>query len=957
MPKNKQYKHRRFTYNQPNLHRTFVIPSDRKGVEDVEIPAGLIRVPRGDKKDLEWRGKIGTFIADMLNLDMSAAWHIKDFPTNYSLWKQIRPGGNHIDYYLYGYGGKQRFASPNEFAVHALWMYRDDFYNKQPCQCTLCTGRPQGVINEIIYGIKRQQRRSPTRRNSGERQPGEGSYLQSIPDGPRFFTWQPTLRSVYENNPYAYVESRQRSDDLAKQDARRNRKGELVWVAIPPIISPHNQEAEIKFWPGCIREAGVQFHSIRLLGVGRDHLIKSEQIVSWLAYELPAAVMQRLNDAEAPLDLDAATRTFLPLVGNEDPVAELRGLPAGDSNRRTFDDALVPLAVALESANLLSMQFSGTDMYYKPVGAVSDNPEHQEAYQGLWYGPERIWQGDLVRLKLRRKEVERRVANLRESEPDARDKGLFVQIKHIYPAHDHDTGLDDILLKGELYEMAALGDDEDMEDVERREQSAGTRYIMTSQHSRGRGPYPLPKAPQDHRFRRIAPDLVFKIDEMAGRYDPSPVFSPPHNRLLSGDPSGDGLKAYGDVATADADRRALMQRVASLCGIAPGALAGQAYAQGSSAAPAPSGAPASSPAPAPTPAPAPAPDAGFVPLASQHFSYSALPYQADPNNGERGTQYGYNICNSTTEGPTSKCQTLIINSIDDFCLWGPPDPNSLVGNTEGEAVAWCTKPGHGTRVIPSGALTGVQFMKTPAYLQVTGHIQQQYINMDPTDGGGEMDPHGADQRGNPLGGLVFTNGFPASAGNANNYIQVVEWHNFMGSNVFCIKACDPSNADAANFCQHIFDRIGCQYNAPAAYVDGVFESCLGENQDFPGVYTGADGKVSTYTQPAESLGAISTIPYTARIPASSSCTPYQSAQIYTGQPTISTAAPTSSAPPANSVKASSAANAAVSASKSSGTPAPSTNSAAGVVAKSNMAGAWGVLVGVVGAVLGAVVAL
>ena len=55
---------------------------------------------------------------------------------------------------------------------------------------------------------------------------------------------------------------------------------------------------------------------------------------------------------------------------------------------------------------------------------------------------------------------------------------------------------------------------------------------------------------------------------------------------------------------------------------------------------------------------------------------------------------------------------------EDFCLWGPPEPNSLIGNTEGEAVAWCTKPGRGTRLIPAGALTGVQFMRTPAYVQV-----------------------------------------------------------------------------------------------------------------------------------------------------------------------------------------------------------------------------------------------
>lgn len=344
--------------------------------------------------------------------------------------------------------------------------------------------------------------------------------------------------------------------------------------------------------------------------------------------------------------------------------------------------------------------------------------------------------------------------------------------------------------------------------------------------------------------------------------------------------------------------------------------------------------------------------AAFTPLASQHFNYDTLPYQADTSDGERGHQYGYNRCNATTEGPTSNCQTAIINSLDDWCLWGPPEPNSVVGNTEGEAVAWCTKPGHGTRVIPAGAITGAQFMRTPDYIQITGHINQALINMTPDDGGGEMDPHGADQRGNPLGGLVFTNAW------GSGYQQVIEWHNFMGDNLFCLKACDPKGPNAAHYCEHVFDRIGCWYNAPAAYTDGEFSSCLGDSQDFPGVYTGADGVVSTFTQPPESLGPIATMPYTPKTPASSSCTTFSSAAIYTGQPTpsvavtssvASTSAPAASAAPAKSVSS-------VSKASASASTTPSAN-AAGAPAKFGMGGVWGVAIGVVGAALGAVAVL
>jgi len=273
------------------------------------------------------------------------------------------------------------------------------------------------------------------------------------------------------------------------------------------------------------------------------------------------------------------------------------------------------------------------------------------------------------------------------------------------------------------------------------------------------------------------------------------------------------------------------------------------------------------------------PDPNFTPLASKKFEYTALPYQADTSTGERGTQQGYNICNSTTAGPNSLCQTAFINSIDDFCLWGPQQPNQQIGVIEGEAVAWCTKNTHGARVIPKGALTGVQFMKTPDYVQVIGFIQQALIDIAPDDSGGEMDPHGADQRGNPLGGLIFSNAFNG------NIVQAVEWHNFMGGGTFCLKACDPSGPNAAHYCEHVYDRIGCQYNAPATYQDGVFLSCLGDNQDFPGVYTGSDGKVSTYQQPPESLGPISTTPYQVKIPASSQCTTYTSAALYLDAPT------------------------------------------------------------------------
>jgi len=216
-------------------------------------------------------------------------------------------------------------------------------------------------------------------------------------------------------------------------------------------------------------------------------------------------------------------------------------------------------------------------------------------------------------------------------------------------------------------------------------------------------------------------------------------------------------------------------------------------------------------------------------LVDQRFTWDNLPYKADPSTGlARGDQVGYNRCNSTTEGPTSLCQTAIINSLDDFCLWAPPSPGRTVGEIEGEMVAWCTQPGHGARVMPDGTITGVQFTKSPDYVQVVGFMDQTKIYMVAGDAGGEMDPHGADNRGNPIGGLVFSNAFTGS------YVQVIEWHNFNGGNAFCLKACDPSRPNGPAICQHMYDTQGCGFNAPSNAKDKVFESCASDTQNPPG---------------------------------------------------------------------------------------------------------------------------
>jgi len=201
------------------------------------------------------------------------------------------------------------------------------------------------------------------------------------------------------------------------------------------------------------------------------------------------------------------------------------------------------------------------------------------------------------------------------------------------------------------------------------------------------------------------------------------------------------------------------------------------------------------------------------------YSLSALPHQSE--NG----QYGYNDCGLGTS-QTSNCQTVWINSAQDFCLWAPPSPGTI-GDTERLEVAWCTKTGRGARTIPNGTLKGVHFVQTPDYVQVTGVGDFTKINVPNGDEGGELDPHGADGNGNPIGGLVYGSTFGPN-------LQYHEWTSFISYNEFCFRAC--VGANAARNCQHIYDVMGCYWNMPANYDAGVFENCHGDDDLPMGVY-------------------------------------------------------------------------------------------------------------------------
>ncbi|WRT70621.1 uncharacterized protein IL334_007619 [Kwoniella shivajii] len=237
----------------------------------------------------------------------------------------------------------------------------------------------------------------------------------------------------------------------------------------------------------------------------------------------------------------------------------------------------------------------------------------------------------------------------------------------------------------------------------------------------------------------------------------------------------------------------------------------------------------------------------------------------------------------TAVNQTSMARLVSLNAIDDFCLFAPPEANSVIGNTEAEEVAWCVQARNNARQIPDGTFTAVHFVKTPLYWQIQGLGDLTKLNIASGDEGGELDPHGATGLGNPVGGNVTTNA-------TGSDVHYEEWMNYMSYQQFCLRICIAENStySAALMCQHTLDEMGCNWVMPGDYTDNSYTECDGDSAYPPGLYPLTNGSTSTfqqrytgtYTDGAGSVGmwtqGQTVTPQTAySTPATSNCITYQ----------------------------------------------------------------------------------
>lgn len=151
-------------------------------------------------------------------------------------------------------------------------------------------------------------------------------------------------------------------------------------------------------------------------------------------------------------------------------------------------------------------------------------------------------------------------------------------------------------------------------------------------------------------------------------------------------------------------------------------------------------------------------------------------------------------------------------------------------------------------IIPDGTITAAHLVKTPAYIQIHGFWDGTRINIVDGDTGGELDPHGAKNLGNPIGGNVTTN---LATGQDVFY---EEWMSFISFDQFCLRICtaEVNGTTTALQCEHELDIMGCRWvmaitDFEASRTTG-FTECEGEVAMAPGLYPLKNGTTSTFRQ-------------------------------------------------------------------------------------------------------------
>lgn len=347
------------------------------------------------------------------------------------------------------------------------------------------------------------------------------------------------------------------------------REGEVVWVSMLQAGRKPLEES-IPFWPGVIANVelelgckegcrsnvvGFNVYAVHLLGttVTTERTYDAD-IIPYLGYH-PSAELNAL----------AAKYEALPRSAIQALVDSWKSRGEGINGKGGRPIALESVTpsylAAVHAGESIASSYSVDYPCWLPE--ENDKDQKNQYYQGIWWGCERIWMFDLVRLKAERRQFpdEVQACFLPVSERSSVTGSLFLHISAIYEPKESD--LHDAIpsLTGMLYEITAVAGDG------AGGASQSTALSSASNEVADVGGKLLPPAPTHSSWKSVLGSgdcVTIPANLIAGRYYPE-IHRHPRIPQLGSSPVPETLP-YGVIS----DHAKIPRQLLSLAGLERG---------------------------------------------------------------------------------------------------------------------------------------------------------------------------------------------------------------------------------------------------------------------------------------------------------------------------------------------------------------------------------------------------
>lgn len=568
---------------------------------------------RDDRRHRTWREALGEGLARYFKLDKltqsKVKWKLYDFPENY-VFAEHRKGPTwqlRTDTHLFGRQGCC-FRSTKEVLGHFIWLLLDPDMNPANCRCIYCPKSQSvstgGNRSPAIAGVKRKDEPTSASSSANADRRRKKSHNADVAEVPAHTSI--TVRGVEIDRlepGLAIVSVPQRDLEtmrpLNRGENERFRVGEVAWCMLSePVVDPTCPGRQIEIWPVVILDSAVQVTTmpgydtdnnnkqrtrarspLAQSGVGSVNQSMAYQVTFFGTTEkakVPEASLMPYLIGFIPEDLvnsDLGTRQDHLWLFQDDEYPHLNLSRQPNVAAPEFTKAIVAWGFAVEAVAILRNLYNVTDAYSvsetpqgkaRDLGASAAERDNQLAsgmryYQGIYFGLERLWVGDVVRLRLSRSDIKKLQQQLNavlaaEAQSDASDaKAILLDEAGSYALqlgaiYEDPQAPKTVRVSGEIYQImaqakyAALTTDiearnkrreaDDGRDAAARQEEARkleARLPKSSVLTGSPGFPPIPQVPAgfvmvslNDRFQaRIPREATLTLGHVAGRMYPS----------------------------------------------------------------------------------------------------------------------------------------------------------------------------------------------------------------------------------------------------------------------------------------------------------------------------------------------------------------------------------------------------------------------------------------------------